>query len=137
MWESFEFLDLTVNSVPLREQLGCGSVLEECTPLSSGWNGAVTLAWLDQLSDCRGSEFTDQRVALLFCTVCGGVDCGAVSVRMERTGEWVWWGEFGWQNDYEAGYEPFAPGLNFTFNATEYDELVLSLRHEFGRPPAR
>jgi len=126
--EPFTFLDLTVNGVPLRAQLGSEEPIAECTPLTSAWDLGRTRAWLDALADPRHTELMDQRVGLLYCPQCGDVDCGVLSVRTRSEDGKVHWSQFGWENTYETGYVPLAQGREFVFHASSYDALIASLR---------
>lgn len=123
------FLDLTVNSEPLRDQLGKDVVLDGCTPLRAGWPLRWGLEWLDLLLDSSGGELPDRRVALFVCKECGDLGCGALSVDIERVDSSVRWREFGWEDSTDERFESTGEPREFTFEAKAYDRMLQAI-HE-------
>ncbi|WOP17506.1 hypothetical protein [Raineyella sp. LH-20] len=122
------FLDLTVNGVPLRDQVGTEVVPpDNCTPLRSEWLLSEGLAWLDQLADPHRDGQSDGRVALFVCGLCGDPDDGVMSVEITRADAVVHWRKFGWEN-WEPGVELVDGAPEFSFAAEAYDEVLQALR---------
>ena len=73
-----------------------------------GWQGAQMDAQrdtLDQFLARRASTLISGRVPILVCEECGDVACGAIAVRIERSGPVVKW----WDWAFENGSEPARP----------------------------
>ncbi|WOQ15997.1 hypothetical protein [Raineyella sp. W15-4] len=88
------------------------------------------LAWLDRLADPRGGALAPGRVGLFVCQVCGDVDCGVLSVALERSQGVVRWSRFGWegQGDGIQLVDGAAGAKTFEFSEAAYDTLLRSLR---------
>lgn len=95
--ERVEFLDPVVNGKLLRDHLQIDDMDAGCTGLRSGWPLGEGLAWLDQLAHPSWGGLATGRVAILVCQVCADVDCGVLSVSIERSGGVVRWSRFGWE----------------------------------------
>ena len=65
------------------------------------------------------------RVMLFVCPECGGIGCGAVTVRISRKGNRVTWADFAHDNNYEdANYESCRSIGPYTFAWEEYVEVL-------------
>jgi hypothetical protein len=77
-----EFLDFFVDGQPLRELLsvpaGMAKPEQETTALRDDWPHAA-VEQLDRLMSLIPGDFSDGRVSLLICPVCGDQACGALN----------------------------------------------------------
>ena len=77
------------------------------------------------------------RVPIFVCVACGGLDCGAVTVRIERTAEGVSWSDFAFEHpaDYEEPiFIPWDPPVGpFLFDRTQYGETLRARLDEISR----
>jgi hypothetical protein len=98
------FFDFLVDGVSLQDECaarGCDEI--GCL----GWGGEALLAQdRARLQGEATGDFSDGRVSILVCAECGDLGCGAVSVRIRRDGQTIFWDDAGWQNDDEAGWRP-------------------------------
>lgn len=110
------FLDFVVDGTPLYPTMG-----DRITPL--GWldNDAERKA-ANRLLRKAPSDFPNNRNSIYVCPECAQLDCGAVTVVIEREGDNIVWRDFGIQSDsHETVYrDDFDDIGTFRFNATEY-----------------
>lgn len=128
--ERARFLDVVVNGILMRDQLRIAEMDAGCTPLRSAWPLALGLAWLDQLADPRAGGLASGRVAIFVCQVCADVDCGVLSVSIERSGGVVRWNRFGWEGPGEGARPVDGPAgtMMFEFEEAAYDALLEAVR---------
>lgn len=72
------------------------------------------------------ADLPDNRRALYLCPECGDIDCGAVTLVVERDGGKIIWRDFGYENNYEGvvhpeGFEEVGP---FAFDRGEYERVI-------------
>lgn len=122
-----EYADLAVDGVPL--SLKMRRVQDLVSRL--GWGTAAahdeTLAILMLEKE---ADFPDGRRAVYVCAECGDLDCGCVTIIIERVGNTVVWRDFQYQTEIDPPIEPdVLVGLGpFTFFWTEYCSVLTSLR---------
>jgi hypothetical protein len=70
-------------------------------------------------------RFTDGRVVILFCPICGGLACGALSADIRVTNSTVEWRDLQYQNDYaESLGVSEIPVFSVTVNRGQYESTV-------------
>ena len=79
------FLDWTLNGKLLRTMLGWENPPSDCTCMVSGWDLEAGLEWLESLRFEGAGGLPDGRAAVLVCQECGDLECGALSVEVNRT----------------------------------------------------
>jgi hypothetical protein len=110
------YLDFVVDGVPLCSRLGIG---DHVTVLGC-WPPEDEREHIKQLLAASG------RVPLYVCAECGGLDCGALTVLIERAQGGFVWRDFAFGNSYDPkmtdvdSYRGVGP---FVFNKTEYWQL--------------
>lgn len=99
-----------------------------------GWGASVAeeVAAIDRLLRRAEPDLPDGRTSLYVCPECGGLDCGAVSVVVDRGPGIVIWRDFAFQNNYDGdvqreSFERLGP---FAFSGHEYHELLEQLKDE-------
>jgi hypothetical protein len=116
------FLDFMVGENPLYPTMG-----DRITPL--GWLGSdLERKAVYRLLRKEPSDFPENRNSIYICPECAQLDCGAVTVVIERVGDDIVWRDFGIQNDshetvYRNDFDDIGP---FYFNATEYFWVISS-----------
>jgi hypothetical protein len=68
-----------------------------------GWKDAQIDAQqvsLDRFMARRPSTLLSGRVPVLVCEECGDVGCGAIAARIERSGSFVTWSDWAFENGY-------------------------------------
>jgi hypothetical protein len=66
-----------------------------------------------------------QRTPIYVCSLCGDLSCGAITAKIERTGEIVTWNEWGYQNDFES-VPSSLQGIQLpelSFELSEYEQV--------------
>ncbi len=128
------FLDFVVDGESLMESLEAAGTL--VTPLHRAWLPTVPDA-LDELRGRRPSPgLADHRVALLVCGECGDLACGAITVSLSMSAEWVTWTDFLW----EDGCRPpsattLAAAQGFVFERAAYDTTLSEAYHRVAALP--
>jgi hypothetical protein len=130
-----EFLDFTVDAVPLREivraRAQTPNLPRQMTLLCASWPWPrLAVSALRQLLGEEAGTCEDGRVALLVCHVDADFGCGALSAAVVHGDEWVEWRDIGWQvNDpFDAAEDGFEPALTFRFDRSAYTEVLQGLR---------
>lgn len=130
-----EFLDFFVDGRPLRELLRVPDEMaqpeQETTALRDDWPQAA-LEQLDRLLSSMSADFSDGRLSLLMCPVCGDQACGSLTMELTQTSDTVSWKRFGWQQSFtnEAQLWLFED-QTFTFDRAEYEHLLQDLRERY------
>ena len=111
-----EFLDVLVDSHRLLDRIGWEGA-DLITPI--GWGvPAAQLSAIRQLQRDEPSTLPSGRVLLFVCPECGDIGCGAIAVRITRSGSDVIWSDFARENGYE---EPLPIDCDpIRFNARDY-----------------
>lgn len=136
------FLDWTVDGEPLRShfELDDGNPCQEVTFLVEGSEGdrfaieslKVLLAESSSGFD-PWVQYSDGRAGVLFCPQCGGLDCGALSVEVVVSDDFVEWRNVAYQDgmtgEVLTGYGPV---LSLRFNRVEYESLLRTLLTQWG-----
>lgn len=117
------FLDFAFDSLPVYR-----------TVLAAGVDN-ITPIWLDGGEQCHrairrllGEERPDAsggRVSVYVCAECADLGCGAITVVMERDEGRVSWRDWGYQNNYEDGLATIDGLRDVTFDATQYNSVLL------------
>ncbi|MFC9336446.1 hypothetical protein [Arthrobacter sp. NPDC057009] len=105
-----EFLDFFVDGQPLRELLSVPDEMakpeQETTALRDDWPHAA-VEQLDRLMALIPGDFSDGRVSLLICPVCGDQACGALTMELTTAADTVTWRRFGWQDGITDEPQPW------------------------------
>jgi hypothetical protein len=111
-----EFLDMRVDSVRLIDRIGWEGA-DLVTPL--GWGTASSqLQALRELRRDEAASLPSGRVLLYVCPECGDIGCGAIAVRISRSGDHIVWDDFARENGYD---EPsLIPNEPIYFDASAY-----------------
>lgn len=75
----------------------------------------------------ESSELDGSRVPLFVCNLCADLGCGALTVKVENIGGCFVWSEFGYENNYEAGFsqnEYMKRTGPFKFSAESYISVI-------------
>lgn len=81
-------LDYKIGKLQLSKHFDIGIVLASL---------AVSKEYAKQLLLTKPSDFKSGRVPLYVCNYCADLGCGALTVRVEKTGNGVVWSEFGYE----------------------------------------
>ncbi|MCT1459619.1 hypothetical protein M3G03_08720 [Aestuariimicrobium sp. p3-SID1156] len=119
-----EYLDIAVNGSSLRASIGEESLGWTSTPLHRGWALEPGVGWLASLSLGLQTGLPAGRAELYVCRECGDLGCGALTVNIERGGQLVHWSQFGWEDDLSESYASVESPMEFTFEASAYDETL-------------
>ncbi len=118
-----DFLDFVIDGQSLHDQIGADKV--SCL----GWfvpdqNGKA----VQRLLRKEAADFPNDRTSLFVCGECGDLDCGAISITIERKGDRIFWREFGYENSYDDKvlFEDFGDLGPFAFDAREYYKAINS-----------
>jgi hypothetical protein len=87
----------------------------------------VNRSFAKQLLLKEPSELESKRVPLYVCNCCADLGCGALTVKVEKTDGAFIWSDFGYENNYEAGFSQneFMKRMGpFWFNIENYNSLV-------------
>jgi hypothetical protein len=130
-----EFLDFFVDGQPLRELLTVPAEMakpeQETTALRDDWPHAA-VEQLDRLMSLIPGDFSDGRVSLLICPVCGDQACGALTMDLTTTADTVTWRRFGWQDGITDEPQPWLfEDQTFTFDRAQYERLLKSLKERY------
>ncbi len=70
-------------------------------------------------------DFPNNRTSVYICQVCGGLDCGAISVVIERAGDHIIWRDIGYQNTYDdvVNLEDYRGLGPYMFDISKYSEV--------------
>ncbi|MDG4863526.1 oxidoreductase [Streptomyces sp. T-3] len=134
-----DFLDFIVNGRPLLFQL---SDLDAVSPLASDVPPAIFTAHVRSLLLEAEPPLADGRYVIYGCPECEGLECGAVTARIERADDGsddVVWRDFAWQTTKHAdlernGYHGIGP---FRFAGEQYRTELGRLLDTSTEPPAR
>ena len=122
-----------INGIRLRQQLG-SLVTEECEPMGDGWDPHLALTYLDELSAPRAGKFPAGHTALLVCSECGDLECGAVSAAVDFPDMTVTWTDFRWQQPSSwAGVAEGETPISFTFDRDGYLRAIETAREKVTR----
>ena len=130
-----EFLDFFVDGQPLRELLSVPDEMakpeQETTALRDDWPHAA-VEQLDRLMSLIPGDFSDGRVSLLICPVCGDQACGALTMELTTAADTVTWRRFGWQDGITDEPQPWLfEDQAFRFDRTQYERLLNSLKEHY------
>lgn len=116
------FLDFAFDSTPI------------CSTVRANGADCITPIWLDggewtftaihRLLGEADPDAPDGRVSVYVCAECADLGCGAVTVVVERGDGTVSWRDWGYQNNYEHGFDVLAGLPDVTFDATQYDSTL-------------
>jgi hypothetical protein len=112
-----DYLDFVVDGDPLSEKVG--GDLASCL----GWFVPEQNAKaIHRLMLKEPADLPNNRYSLYVCPECGDLDCGAVSVAIERAGDKIIWRDFGFQTGYDktVRYEELESIGSFTFDRAQY-----------------
>ena len=131
-----DFVDFIVDGRPLLFQL---SDLDAVSPLASDVPPAIFTAQVRSLLLEADAPLDGGRYVIYGCPECEGLDCGAVTAVIERTGDDYVWRDFAWQTDERPdlelnGYHGIGP---FRFHGAEYRSALNSLLTEDFGPRRR
>lgn len=128
-----EYLDFVVDRRSLLDMLG-GLDLAGCF----GWGEAEEQQRAaEQLLLRSPSELSPGRVPLYVCPECGDLECGAVTVHVERTNDSFVWSDFAMEGGPDSPptrYSKWQSLGPFAFNKTEYWHVLQTART--GHPAA-
>jgi hypothetical protein len=114
-----EYLDFVIDGQSLYDLLRPGDFIG-CL----GWLQTHTEQQLvEELLLKRPPELETGRNMLYICPECGDIECGAITVRIEKTGECFVWKDFRYENgDGEIEHTPqhYVTDGPFRFNKAEY-----------------
>ena len=119
------FLDFVIDEVPLWSRLKFDFI----SPF--GWlSPEQHEASINRFLRKAPADLPDGRIALYICPECGELDCGAVTMLVQREADVIVWKDFGVQNNYENvvhrdGLEDIGP---FRFDVRQYYELFVRVR---------
>lgn len=135
------FLDWTIDGLLLRDRLAFpnGRACEDITFLTEGSHGdpfaieslRVLLREKTSGIDPR-IQHDDGRAGVLFCPVCGGLDCGTVSTDVHFTDTTVEWRNVAYQDGLTGqvvAYE--VPAFTLRFDRRQYEATVCALLAEW------
>ncbi|CAG1013362.1 hypothetical protein ANRL4_04913 [Anaerolineae bacterium] len=118
-----EYLDFVIDGQSLGDLLNSGDYIG-CL----GWLPVdVEQQSIDELLLKRRSELTSGRYRLYICPECGDLDCGAITVQIEKTADQFMWKDFGFENNRDEPildrqqYRHVGP---FQFNKIEYWQVL-------------
>jgi len=127
--------DFTVDGVRLFKILFAAHKPDDVTLFDAAWpEGAVKE--VDELLGTRQPELDDGRVPLYVCAECADLGCGALTAEIERIDDLVIWKNFGWQNDYEDGwevgeYQDLSSLAPITFERGQYERVLQEARDRY------
>jgi hypothetical protein len=103
-WGSMPIREIRINKRSIGEWLARKTRRKVMTGVISpiGWRPSQDRASHERLFPDGPADFPDGRRAVLVCRECGGLDCGAVSVRIEEAADTILWRGWLWQNDYDS-----------------------------------
>ena len=96
-----------------------------------GWFDAdAQEASIDRLLRKNPPDMPHARTTLYICPECGDLECGAVTLLVQREAGSIIWKDFGIQNNYDdavhaEGFHNIGP---FTFEGRQYHELFERIR---------
>ncbi len=64
------------------------------------------------------------RVPIYICPECGALGCGAVTVKIEKSSEWIVWSDFAFENNYEGTVELYSEVGPFYFKKDPYTQVL-------------
>jgi hypothetical protein len=115
------WLDFVVDGRSMAELLDVG----ENIGCLGWWPVKAEAEHLERLKDRAPADLPSGRVSLYVCPVCGGLDCGAVTVRITREGDDLVWSDFAWEREADLDdYAPYPRGIPgvgpFRFDRAQY-----------------
>jgi hypothetical protein len=114
-----KFLDFVVDGSSLQETLG---VFEQVGGLGWGTPEGQRL-YVGRLLLQEPTDAPSGRVPLYVCAECGDIGCGAITVRVHKSGSTFVWSDFAFENNYDAAMidtDQFRHVGPFAFNKAEY-----------------
>lgn len=121
------YLDFVVDARPLKEILGVGPGV--VTPLNRAWLPTVAESIEELLGERPTVGLESGRTSLLVCGDCGDLACGAVTASLRADSDIVRWGDFAWENGYEAATSLEDAPESITFARDPY-RVALAGAHE-------
>jgi hypothetical protein len=87
---------------------------------------------IKRLLKLEPADFPSDRVAIYVCPECGDLGCGAISVEIIFSKDYVTWKSFGYQNNYEDAIETdcYSSVGPFVFDRICYEALFRKLLRE-------
>jgi hypothetical protein len=85
---------------------------------------------IDQLLGQAQGPLAGDRTAVYVCSLCGDLGCGALTVKIEIDSDFVFWREWGYQNDLEDRVSPVevAALVDMKFDLSEYESVLENAR---------
>jgi hypothetical protein len=119
------YLDLVVDETPVRDR--AADTTDLVTVLNRAWLPGVAEA-VEVLQGHRPHpDLGPDRVALLVCGVCGDLDCGALTVRLDVTDSEVRWSDWSWV-DHQGERDAQSPSGEriepVVFDRTDYQACL-------------
>jgi hypothetical protein len=114
-----EYLDFVIDGKSLQDLLDPGEMIG-CL----GWQSSTEeQVLIDQLLLKRPSPIGDDRVPIYICPECGQLDCGAVTVQIQKSKSGIVWSNLGFQKDNSVAVSfdrAYASIAGYTFDKSEY-----------------
>jgi len=121
-----QYLDFKVNGRSILAMLGWDDA-DLITPLGWGTREAEKRA-IDELLVKEIPTLPSGRALVYVCAECGDIGCGAIAVRVERTGDQITWSGFAYENGYEEARDIAAEAIHF--EAQEYSAIFETIKRE-------
>jgi hypothetical protein len=124
-----DYFDFYISGTRLLDLLGGGINPDAITPL--GWEEVKTQERaLAELLLGQAPSLPTGRCMLYVCAQCGDISCGAITVRIQREGEFIVWRDFGYEHDWEDDQHlsQFASVGPFYFEPAQYEQTLKSFR---------
>lgn len=124
------YVDFIVSGQSLRQVLGAPAADQ------IGIFGWIPDKWYenDRIDEFLGlipPELATGRTSFYVCPECGDMGCGAVTAKIEVTGQQVIWKEFGYETNYSApDLIPYRTVGPFIFERTDYFRTLEKLRRQ-------
>ncbi|HRE00956.1 MAG TPA: hypothetical protein PLV68_06625 [Ilumatobacteraceae bacterium] len=115
------FLDFVFDSVPMYAAVRANGV-DNITPIWLGDEWCRTA--IHRLLGEAEPDAPDGRVSVYVCAECADLGCGAITVVVERDVDTVSWRDWGYQNNYEDGFDAIDDLPDVTFDAAQYDSTL-------------
>ncbi len=126
-------LDFVINGMPLRTRIQEWE--GEDTPpgevsLMMADRPDLAVQQIERLLGLRPHQDWN-RGCLLFCKACWDEGCGGVTADIRRENRKVYWSHIGWVVSYEESTDRIENAVDFIFDETEYERVLLEARERF------
>ena len=115
-----KFLDFVIDGNHLSEK--AGDYVSGICAFEFGTELAVKRLLLEEKAD-----FPANRRSLYVCSECGDLDCGAISIVVEKADNMIIWKDFGYQNGYSDDLSIYEHFGSFSFEEKEYRNVLTSV----------